>query len=62
MLYVSKIYILALLKISYEALIAALIILSVMTAIRYLTKDKAIFTKQLIKLRRWIYGHNTITK
>ena len=52
MLYVSKIYILALLKISYEALIAALIILSLMATIRYLTKDKAIFTKQLIKLRR----------
>lgn len=56
MLYVSKIYILALLKISYEALIAALIILSVMTAIRYLTKDKAIFTKSIEVFRRYIYG------
>lgn len=56
MLYVSKIYILTLLKISYEALIAALIILSLMVAIRYLTKDKAIFTKEINKLRRYIYG------
>lgn len=55
-LYVIIIYCLTLLKISYEALIAALIILSLMAAIRYLTKDKAIFTKQLNKLRRYING------
>lgn len=56
MLYVSKIYILALLKISYEALIAALIIFSIMATIRYLTKDKYYFTKKINKLRRYIYG------
>lgn len=54
LLYVIKIYALALLKISYEALIAALIILSLMATIRYLSNDKAIFTKQLIKMRRYI--------
>lgn len=54
--YVAEIYFLALLKITYEALIAALIILSLMIAIRYLTKDKSIFTKQLNKLRRYING------
>lgn len=56
MLYVSKIYIIALLKISYEVLIAALIILSLMAAVRYLTKDKAVFTKNIEKFRRYIYG------
>lgn len=58
MLYVSKIYILALLKISYEALITALIILSLMTAIRYLTRDKYYFTKKINKLRRYMHGVN----
>lgn len=61
-LYVAKIYLLTLLKISYEVVISLAIILSLMTIIRYLTKDKAIFTKQLNKLRRWVYGCNTITK
>ena len=56
LLYVIKIYALALLKISYEALIAALIILSLMITIRYLTKDKAIFTKKISELRRYMYG------
>lgn len=56
MLYVSKIYIIALLKISYEVLIAALIILSLMAAVIYLTKDKAVFTKNIEKFRRYIYG------
>lgn len=55
-LYVAEIYFLALLKITCEALIAALIILSLMTIIRYLAKDKAMFTKQLNKLRRYING------
>ncbi|MDU5108859.1 MAG: hypothetical protein E6248_00315 [Clostridium sp.] len=62
MLYVAKIYALALLKISSGIGIYLLIILSLMAITRYLTKDKAIFTKQLIKLRRWVYGCNTITK
>lgn len=56
LLYVIEIYILTLLKISYGALIAALIILSFMATIRYLTKDKCYFTKQIIKLRRYISG------
>lgn len=62
MLYVITIYFLALLKITYEALISLAIILSIMAAIKYLTKDKAIFTKQLIKARRWMYGYSTIKK
>lgn len=56
LLYVIEIYYLTLLKISYEALIAVLIIFSIMTTIRYLTKDKAIFTKKISELRRYIYG------
>lgn len=62
MLYVIEIYFLTLLKISCEALIAVLIILSLMAITRYLTKDKAIFTKQIIKLRRMMYGYKTIKK
>lgn len=62
LLYVIEIYYLTLLKISYEALIALAIILSLMAITRYLTNDKAIFTKQLIKARRYLYGYNTITK
>lgn len=55
LVYVIIIYFLALLKISYEAVISLAIILSLMAATRYLTKDKAIFTKQLIKMRRRMY-------
>lgn len=62
LLYVIEIYFLTLLKISYEAVISLAIILSLMATIRYLTKDKAIFTKKIIKLRRMMYGYNTITK
>lgn len=62
LLYVIEIYCLTLLKISYGMLIHLGIILSLMAITRYLTKDKAIFTKQLIKLRRMMYGYNTITK
>lgn len=54
MLYVSKIYILTLIKISLGIGIYLLIILSLMAITRYVTKDKAIFTKQLIKMRRYI--------
>lgn len=54
LLYVIEIYFLTLLKISYEAVISLAIILSLMATIRYLTKDKAIFTKQLIRMRRYI--------
>lgn len=56
LLYVIKIYYLTLLKISYEALISLAIILSLMTAIRYLTKDKAVFSKNIEKFRRYMYG------
>lgn len=56
LLYVIKIYCLTLLKISYGMLIHLGIILSLMVAIRYLTKDKAIFTKKINELRRYIYG------
>lgn len=62
LLYVIEIYCLTLLKISLGIGVYLLIILSLMAITRYLTKDKAIFTKQLIKARRWIYGYNTITK
>lgn len=55
LLYVIEIYCLTLLKISYEAVKSLAIILSLMAAIRYLTKDKTIFTKQLIKIRRRMY-------
>ncbi|MBS6504226.1 MAG: hypothetical protein KH415_21910 [Clostridium sp.] len=58
LLYVFKIYALALLKISYEALIAALIIFSIMATIRYLTKDKCYFTKKINKIRRYMHGIN----
>lgn len=54
MLYVLKIYTLALLKITYEAVISLAIILTLMAITRYVTKDKSIFTKQLIKMRRYI--------
>lgn len=54
LLYVIKIYILALLKISYEVLISLALIFSIMATIRYLTKDKAIFTKNIEKFRRYI--------
>lgn len=54
LLYVIKIYCLTLLKISLGIGIYLLIILSLMAITRYLTKDKAIFTKQLIKMRRYI--------
>lgn len=56
MLYVSKIYILALLKISYETVIALSIILSIMAITRYLIKDKYYFTKKINKLKRYMYG------
>ena len=54
LLYVIEIYCLTLLKISLGIGVYLLIILSLMAITRYLTKDKAIFTKQLIKMRRYI--------
>ena len=61
LMYVIKIYILTLLKIS-SAIVTNLIILRLMLCIRYLSNDKGIFTKQIIKTRRWIYGYKTINK
>lgn len=55
-LYVAKIYLLTLLKISYEALIAAAIILSLMTIISFMLGDKYYFTKKINNLKRYIYG------
>ncbi len=56
LLYVIEVYFLTLLKISSGIGIYLLIILSLMATIRYLTKDKCYFTKQIIKLRRYISG------
>lgn len=61
LMYVINIYILTLLKIS-SAIVTNLIILRLMLSIRYLSNDKGIFTKQIIKIRRWIYGYKTINK
>ena len=52
MLYVSKIYILTLLKISYEVGICLIVSMLIMALITYLKGDKAIFTKGYRKLRR----------
>lgn len=60
--YVIVIYCLTLFKISFGIVKNIGIILSLMAMTRYLTNDKAIFTKQIIKLRRMMYGYNTITK
>lgn len=56
LLYVSKIYFLSLLKISYELLIGFLFVTVVIGIIRLHTKDSAYFTKKLDKLRRYMYG------
>ena len=55
-LYVTKIYFLCLLKISYEIIIG-LLFLTVLAGIISLTVgDKYYFIKKLEKLRRYIYG------
>lgn len=58
LLYVTKIYILTLLKMSYVLGIHVLSLLAVMALIRTLTKDKAVFTKMLLKLKEGMYGVN----
>lgn len=58
LLYVIKIYILTLRKISYEVGICLISLLAVMALIRTLTKDKAVFTKMLLKLKEELYGVN----
>lgn len=62
MLYVSKIYLLTLLKISYEVFIGLLLLAAVMAIISLLVGDKYYFTKKINNLKRYMYGHNTITK
>lgn len=57
-MYVLKIYLLTLLKISYEVGICLISLLAVMALIRTLTKDKAVFTKMLLKLKEELYGVN----
>lgn len=58
LLYVTKIYILTLLKMSYVLGIHIVFLLAVMALIRTLTKDKAVFTKMLLKLKERMYGVN----
>lgn len=55
-LYVAKIYLLTLLKISYEVLLGLLLITVLMASIRLITDDKHYFTKRISKLRRYMYG------
>ena len=55
-LYVAKIYLLTLLKISYEVFIGLLLIAAVMAIISFIVGDKYYFTKQINKLRRYMYG------
>lgn len=57
-MYVLKIYLLTLLKISYEVGICLISLLAVMALIRIITKDKAVFTKMLLKLKEELYGVN----
>lgn len=49
MLYVSKIYILTLLKISYEVGICLMVSLLIMALITYLKGDKAYFRRKINK-------------
>lgn len=56
MLYVAKIYALALLKISYEVFIGLVLLGVVMAIISFIEGDKYYFTKKINKLRRYIYG------
>lgn len=54
----TGIYILALLKISYEILIGLICVVITMIAIRFIKKDKCYFTKKFLRIRRYIYGIN----
>lgn len=58
LLYAAEIYLLTLLKISYEVGICLISLLAVMALIRITTKDKAVFTKRLLKLKEKMYGIN----
>lgn len=55
-LYVAKIYLLTLFKISYEVFIGLVLIGVVMAIISFIAGDKYYFTKKINKLRRYIYG------
>jgi len=55
-LYGIKVYLLTLLKISYGIGIHLICVVAVMALIMIVTGDKAVFTKQLLRLRRYIYG------
>ena len=55
-LYVAKIYLLTLLKISYEVFIGLVLLGVVMAIISFMVGDKYYFTKKLNKLRRYING------
>lgn len=62
LLYVIKIYILALLKITYEVFIGLIIAMLLMAIISLIVGDKYYFRKKIDKLRRYMYGSKTITK
>ena len=53
-MYVLKIYLSTLLKISYEVGICLIVSVIIMALIAYLKEDKAIFTKGYRKLRRYM--------
>ena len=55
-LYVTKIYFLCLLKISYEVIIGLLFLTVLIGMISLTAGDKYYFIKKLEKLRRYIYG------
>lgn len=55
-LYVAKIYLLTLFKISYEVFIGLVLIGVVMAIISFIAGDKYHFIKLINKLRRYIYG------
>lgn len=55
-LYVTKIYFLCLLKISYEVIIGLLFLIVLAGIISLTAGDKYYFIKKLEKLRRYIYG------
>lgn len=57
-MYVLKIYLLTLLKITYEVGICLIVSVISMALITYIKGDKAIFTKQIDKLRGYLYGRS----
>lgn len=49
---VAGVYILCLLKISYEMLVGFIGLVLIMIAIRFIAKDKCYFTKKFLRIRR----------